>query len=118
MADVLKVDLTALAEASHELNAVAAELTDTDDRVHEVQAAVGAANETHHLRNAIGDFSSKWKVRRGEVKDDVAYLAEMASKVANELAATDSDLAQSVSSGSSAPAPTGLTPSSGYQRAV
>lgn len=93
MGDRLVVDLATLVDASSALKAISTEFTDTDTRTQQVTEAIGNKNETHNLRRAVEQVSNTWDVRRAELRDDVAYLADMAARVAEELGSTDQSLA-------------------------
>ena len=106
MGDKLAVDLVALVDASSTLNAISAEFGDTDAVVHKVTAAIGSKNETHNLRQAIESAANTWDVRRAELRGDVDYLAQMASRVAQELGEVDQALATQLTNHGSARANT------------
>lgn len=97
MGDRLVVDLAALAEASQALQAISAELSDSDMVIGQVTAAIGSTNETQNLRQAVERVSNTWDVRRAELRDDVTYLSRMAARVAQELGGVDRGLATRLS---------------------
>lgn len=110
MGDQLKVDLTALAQAASDLARIATEFGDADGRVHEVTASIGSRNETHELRHAIERAADSWDVRRAELREDVEYLGGMASRVAEELGALDTDLATQLTNNGTSARPSANSP--------
>ncbi len=106
MGDRLAVDLVALVNASSQLNTISAEFTDTDTVVHKVTASIGSKNETHNLRHAIESVANTWDVRRAELRGDVDYLSQMATRVAEELGEVDQSLATQLTNNGSARANT------------
>lgn len=110
MGTELRVDLTSLGEAATALGRIATEFDDADTNSQACTASIGNKNETHNLRHEVESFANSWKTRRAEIKEDVAYLAEVAQAVAQALTDQDNDLATNLTSGGSKGANT--TPSS------
>jgi len=95
--DALRIDLSALDASSTDLARIANEFDDTDTMVDMVTDAIGQAPQTGRLRHAVEDFAGTWRIHRQEVKEDVRYLAQIASAVSEYMTSADGQLAQSLS---------------------
>ena len=105
MAGTLKIDLDAIGASATDLAKVANDFDDTDTAVNLVTDAIGRANETHRLRQAIEDFSGTWRIRRQEIKENVRYLSQTAQAVADHLSETDKSLATNLTTPPSSTTP-------------
>jgi len=103
----LAVDLAALSQASDRLAAIAAGFDTVNAVVDQVTAAIGCATETHELRAAVEHCAGAWRIRRGQLHDEVHHLSEIAGSVAQHLESTDLDLAANLASSAGSAAGSG-----------
>jgi DNA-binding ferritin-like protein len=84
---VLKTD--ELTQLAADLEAIREELADADAN------AAEAADATGHdeLRDHVNDFADKWRIKRGEMLDDVTTLSEMITTIVENFGQVDKDLA-------------------------
>lgn len=113
MADRISIDLAMLADAGGKLGVIAADFDTADSTIGAVTAAIGGTNETHELRHAVEDFANTWRLRRERVREDVQYLAEVASAVAEELESRDTSLANQFGQSNLTPSMSTVTPGQG-----
>lgn len=85
----LEVDTAVLIDAGSSLRVVAAEFEHADNNSESAADAVGH----NDLADRVREFADNWDIRRGEMMQKIATLAEAASQAGESFEQLDRDLA-------------------------
>ncbi|MGN6274016.1 MAG: hypothetical protein ACTHMQ_13115 [Protaetiibacter sp.] len=85
----LRFDLDALRDASGRIGRVSGRLDGTGDESRHLPDAAGHDS----LRGALSDFRDKWSVHRDDLLDELQFLRDSLTAIADTFDELDSDLA-------------------------
>lgn len=89
MSDI-RIDLDRLERATTRLTTVATEFSATEELGQAVEAAVGHPI----LSMVLADFTAGWSVRRGELNEELTFLAEATRAIHDTFVELDIELAK------------------------
>ena len=96
MATHIKVDVDELSSLATNLDKLYDDFHDVPQAADDILATIGNNGGSSSLRDAVGDFASNWKIRRGRLLESIDAVREMAKESHKSFSKVDLDLANQI----------------------